>query len=166
MSSASSLNSPSGYSTGPSGSSLIICSVSTSTFRPDTDDTGTTSAQAQPSSSASAPTSLSRSIRVSLFTRSALVTITMIGVRPSETISLAMNRSPGPISWSAGRHSPITSTLAQASRTDALSRSPSRVRGRCSPGVSTRINCASSVVRMPRMSLRVVCGRSEVIATL
>jgi hypothetical protein len=34
------------------------------------------------------------------------------------------------------------------------------------PGVSTKIACAASVVRMPRIRRRVVCGFGETIATL
>ena len=45
-----------------------------------------------------------------------------------------------------------------------MSRSPSSVRGRCSPGVSTSTSWASGRVRMPRTACRVVCGRLEVIA--
>src|SRR5699024_2594836 len=44
-------------------------------------------------------------------------------------------------------------------------RSPSRVRGRCTPGVSTRINCTSSRCTTPRMACLVVWGLPEVIAT-
>ena len=51
------------------------------------------------------------------------------------------------------------------SRTTSLSRSPSRVRGLCRPGVSTRISWASGRCTMPRTVCRVVCGRFEVIAT-
>ena len=76
-----------------------------------------------------------------------------------------MNRSPGPTRWSAGRQNPTTSTSVSVSLTSALSRSPSSVRGRCSPGVSTRISCASGRCTMPRIVCRVVCGRPDVIAT-
>ena len=47
-----------------------------------------------------------------------------------------------------------------------MSRLPSRVRGRCRPGVSTRMIWKSSRCTMPRMVCRVVCGRIDVIATL
>ena len=40
------------------------------------------------------------------------------------------------------------------------------MRGLCSPGVSTNTICAVGVVRIPRIALRVVCGRLDVIATL
>ena len=76
-----------------------------------------------------------------------------------------MKRSPGPTFWSAGRQKPITSTSSSVSRTRSLSRCPSSVRGRCSPGVSTRTSCASGWCTMPRMVCRVVCGLLEVIAT-
>ena len=76
-----------------------------------------------------------------------------------------MNRSPGPIFSLAGKHTATTSTSAQVVRTRSLSRSPSRVRGRCRPGVSTRISCASGRFTMPRTTVRVVCGLSLVITT-
>ena len=66
----------------------------------------------------------------------------------------------------AGTQKPITSTSVSVDRTRLSSRSPSRVRGRCRPGVSTMISCASGRCTMPRMARRVVCGRLLVIATL
>ena len=86
-------------------------------------------------------------------------------VRRTLASSLTMNRSPGPIFSFAGKHTATTSTSAQVVRTRSLSRSPSSVRGRCRPGVSTRISCASSRCTMPRTTVRVVCGLSEVITT-
>ena len=77
-----------------------------------------------------------------------------------------MNRSPGPIFSLAGKHTATTSTSAQVVVTRSLSRSPSRVRGRCRPGVSTSTSWASGRCTMPRTTVRVVCGRDEVIATL
>ena len=77
-----------------------------------------------------------------------------------------MNRSPGPIARSPGTQKPITSTSASVAGTTSLSRSPSSVRGRCSPGVSTMTSWASGRCTMPRMARRVVCGLAEVIATL
>ena len=59
----------------------------------------------------------------------------------------------------------MTSTSAQVVRTMSFSRSPSSVRGLCSPGVSTRISCASGRCTMPRTVCRVVCGWFAVIAT-
>src|SRR6185312_10673559 len=61
---------------------------------------------------------------------------------------------------------PITSTSARVDLTRLSRRSPSSVRGLCRPGVSTRISCASGRCTMPRITRRVVCGRSLVIATL
>ena len=84
----------------------------------------------------------------------------------SSASSRAMNRSPGPIRWSAGRQKPMTSTSSSVSRTRSLSRWPSSVRGWCSPGVSTRISWRVGPVTMPRMVCRVVCGLLDVIATL
>ena len=86
-------------------------------------------------------------------------------VRFTLDISLTMNRSPGPIFSLAGKQTATTSTSAQVVLTRSLSRSPSRVRGRCRPGVSTRISWASGRCTMPRTTVRVVCGLSEVIAT-
>lgn len=48
-----------------------------------------------------------------------------------------------------GRRISPTSTSNSASRTRSLSRSPSRVRGRCRPGVSMRISWLSAVVEIP-----------------
>ena len=49
--------------------------------------------------------------------------------------------SPWPTGSSAGMHRPITSTSLQVARTRSLRRSPSRVLGRCRPGVSTSTSC-------------------------
>ncbi len=59
----------------------------------------------------------------------------------------------------------MTSTSSSVSRTRSLSRCPSSVRGRCSPGVSTRTSWRVGPVTMPRMVCRVVCGLLEVMAT-
>ena len=45
-------------------------------------------------------------------------------------------------------------------------RSVSASRGRCTPGRSTSTSCQSGRVATPRIARRVVCGRSETIATL
>ena len=95
--------------------------------------------------------------------RSVLVATATFVVRRTLAISVTMNRSPGPIFSSLGKQTATTSTSAHVVRTRSLSRSPSRVRGRCSPGVSTRISWASSRCTMPRTTVRVVCGLSEVI---
>src|SRR5690606_3147504 len=83
----------------------------------------------------------------------------------SSASSFAMNRSPGPIFWSDGRQNAMTSTSVSVSRTRSLSRSPSSVRGRCRPGVSTSTSWASVRWTIPRIVCRVVCGRPDVIAT-
>ena len=44
-------------------------------------------------------------------------------------------------------------------------RSPSSVRGLWMPGVSSSTSCDVGVVRTPRIWVRVVCGRSETMAT-
>src|ERR1035441_9324739 len=89
---------------------------------------------------------------------------TGVGLAPAS--SLARYLSPGPIRSAAGRQKPITSTSVSVERTRLSSRSPSSVRGRCRPGVSTMISWASGRCTMPRIARRVVCGRLLVIATL
>ena len=86
-------------------------------------------------------------------------------VRRTLASSLTRNRSPGPGFSLAGKHTATTSTSAQVLVTSSLSRSPSSVRGRCSPGVSTRTSWASGRCTIPRTTVRVVCGFEEVIAT-
>ena len=68
-----------------------------------------------------------------------MATATLV-VRRTLASSVTMNRSPGPIFSFAGKHTATTSTSAHVVRTRSLSRSPSSVRGRCRPGVSTRIS--------------------------
>ncbi len=80
--------------------------------------------------------------------------------------SAAMNWSPGPTRWSAGTQKPMTSTSSSVSRTRSLSRSPRSVRGLCRPGVSTRTSWLRSLVTIPRIVCRVVCGLLDVMATL
>src|SRR5216117_827350 len=53
---------------------------------------------------------------------------------------------------------PMTSTSLQAARTWSLSRSPSSVRGRCRPGVSSTTSWAPGRCTMPRTTRRVVRG--------
>src|SRR5690606_16951236 len=138
--------------------------MSTSICSPFTAEIGTIS-----SKSISWSTFIRCSASTSRPTRSILVTIaTTRGPRRPVRISTkssAMNRSPGPIFWSAGRQNPTTSTSPRVSRTRSFSRSPRSVRGRCTPGVSTRMIWESSRVTMPRIARRVVCGLVEVIAT-
>ena len=98
---------------------------------------------------------------------SVLVTMATTGVRvASPPSSAARYLSPGPIGSRAGMQNPITSTSVSVDRTRLSSRSPSSVRGRCSPGVSTMISCASGRCTIPRIARLVVCGRLLVIATL
>ena len=92
--------------------------------------------------------------------------IATLMVRLTLAISLTMNRSPGPIFSLAGKQTATTSTSASVVFTRSLSRSPSSVRGRCRPGVSTRISWASARCTMPRTTVRVVCGLELVITTL
>ena len=97
--------------------------------------------------------------------RSVLVATATLTVRRTLASSETMKRSPGPIFSLAGKHTATTSTSAQVVLTRSLRRSPSSVRGRCRPGVSTRISCASGRLTMPRTTVRVVCGLSLVITT-
>ena len=59
----------------------------------------------------------------------------------------------------------MTSTSPSVDCTSEFRRSPRSVRGRCRPGVSTRMSCPCSRCTMPRMARRVVCGFELVIAT-
>ena len=166
ISRGSSEASPSGKRTGPSGRCAMSLSASRATWSPVTADTGTTSAHSIPTWRPRSDTSASRSARVLLATVSTFVTTATIGLLRRKDSCVAMNRSPGPTAWSAGMHMPTTSTLVQVSRTWSLRRSPRRVRGRCSPGVSTMMSWPSARFTTPRRTRRVVCGRSEVMATL
>src|SRR5665648_808012 len=116
--------------------------------------------------SPSSATAIRCSASLPLPTRSALVATATTGVAvrpwPSRAICSAMYLSPGPTRWSAGTQKAITSTSARVCSTRSLSRSPSSVRGLCSPGVSTRTSWASVRCTTPRMTCRVVCGRPEV----
>src|SRR6516164_5652902 len=136
-------------------------SVSTSSWNPVVADTGTTSAQS-PSSATAASWAATRSGGA----RSVLVTMPTTGAPLITASSAARYLSPGPMRSGAGRQNPITSTSVSVERTRLSSRSPSSVRGLCRPGVSTRMSCASGRCTMPRITRRVVCGRSLVIATL
>ena len=79
----------------------------------------------------------------------------------------AMKRSPGPTPSSPLRTSSATSESASSRSTRRCIRSVSTSRGRCTPGRSTSTSCqpASRSVATPRTARRVVCGRSETIAT-
>ena len=167
--SGSSVSSPPGYSSGPSGRKPTSTSSSVSTWYPPLADTGTMADHSTSCSLASWSTAMRCSARRPRSTRSALVTTATTG-RPrrppmSAASWFAMNRSPGPTFWSAGRQNAMTSTSPRVSLTRSLRRWPSSVRGRCRPGVSTRISWASSRCTMPRMVWRVVCGRADMIAT-
>src|SRR6478736_6438322 len=146
---------------------LINTSATVPTWKPSVAETGTMSFQpSSPSTSRPrAATASSCSVRALRSTVSAFVTTAMTGLFPTAASCAAMNLSPGPIFSLAGRQKPIASTSARVSATSSFRRLPRRVRGRCSPGVSTRISCASSRCTMPRMVCRVVCGLAEVIAT-
>ena len=87
------------------------------------------------------------------------------GVLPMPPSSVARYLSPGPIRSGAGTQNPITSTSVSVDRARLSSRSPSSVRGRCRPGVSTMTSWASGRCTIPRIARRVVCGRLLVIAT-
>ena len=78
-----------------------------------------------------------------------------------------MKRSPGPTPSSPLITTRATSDSASSRLTRSCMRSVRMSRGRCTPGRSTRISCrsASRSVATPRIARRVVCGRTEAIAT-
>src|SRR5690349_22265660 len=76
-----------------------------------------------------------------------------------------MTRSLGRMGAFAGTRNAMTSTSPSVDCTSELRRSPRSVRGRCRPGVSTRISCPCGRWTMPRMARRVVCGFELVMAT-
>ena len=133
-----------------------------STWSPFAALTGTTSAK-----SASSETSWSRLARAARSTRSDFVTAATIEAffETSFETRPRRKRSPGPVASSAGRHMTMASTSLRESRTMSLSLSPSSVRGRCRPGVSTRMSWPLSRLTTALTTRRVVSGRSEVIAT-
>src|SRR3954453_6825428 len=166
FSSGASLSSPSGYSWGPSGRRETKRSASSPTWSPDLAETGTISANSVPTSSASAWIASRCAPSCSELTRSVLVATANFRERRTLASSVRMNRSPGPGFSLAGKQTATMSTSDQVVRTRSLSRSPSRVRGRCRPGVSTSTSWASGRLTMPRTTVRVVCGLEEVITTL
>ena len=101
--------------------------------------------------------------------RSTLLTTTTGRVAPdrafSSTVAMVV-ASPGPIGDAASTTAITTSTSPAAPRAVSLSRPPIVVRGRCSPGVSTKITWTSPSVRTPRTAWRVVFGLGAVIVTL
>ena len=78
-----------------------------------------------------------------------------------------MKRSPRP-DLLVGRHAEARPRRPRraSSRTTSLSRSPSSVRGLCSPGCRRAPAARPARCTMPRTACRVVCGRLLVIATL
>ena len=100
--------------------------------------------------------------------RSVLVATATLMVRRTFASSETMKRSPGPIFSLAGKHTATTSTSAQVVLTRSLSRSPSSVRGRCRPGVSTRISWASGrlhdAAHDGARGLRLVAGDHHLLA--
>src|SRR5256884_1944182 len=78
----------------------------------------------------------------------------------------ATKRSPGPSGAVASRTRTTTSTPDAAALAVWFRRSPSAVRGRCTPGVSTITAWASGRLSTPRTWVRVVWGLSDTIETL
>ena len=78
-----------------------------------------------------------------------------------------MNRSPGPSPCSPFTTNSTQSASASSRSTRRCMRSVSESRGRWTPGRSTSTICqpAATSVAIPRTARRVVCGRSEMIAT-
>lgn len=95
---------------------------------------------------------------------STLVRIATFLARGKSFSRSLMKRSPGPSFSFAGTQKPITSTSPRVASTSAFSRSPSSVRGRWIPGVSTMISCPSVRCTTPRIARRVVCGFGLVMA--
>ena len=114
------------------------------------------------------PTSASTCVSSAGPTRSTLFTAQITGARsrPSSRWP-AMNRSPGPIPCSALTTKSTTSAPSSSCSTRRCMRSVSTSRGRWTPGRSTSTSCHAPVgsVATPRLARRVVCGRSEMIAT-
>ena len=79
-----------------------------------------------------------------------------------------MKRSPGPIPCSPLTTNRTASAPSSSCSTRRCMRSVSTSRGRWTPGRSTSTSCQPSAtsVATPRLARRVVCGRSEMIATL
>ena len=73
---------------------------------------------------------------------------------------------PGPIAAGGVDHGHDHVDVVERRGGRSFSRSPSAVRGRCRPGVSTKTTWASGRCRTPRTWDRVVLGRGEVIETL
>src|SRR3954453_10462620 len=152
-STSSSVVCSSGYIGGPSGSSPISRSSSSSTWSPATALTGPISRASTSWLAATSCPAIAFLLAVSV-----LVTTTTIGVETAFSCR-AMNASPGPAGWSAGMQNTMTSTSDSVSRTTSLSRCPSRLLGLCSPGGSTSTSCPPGRGTTPRMACRVVCGR-------
>src|SRR5450830_720817 len=123
-------------------------------------DTGMIASQSRSSDTASSCAATAGRDAASIF-----VTIATFLARGNESSCSLMYRSPGPIFSLAGMQNPTTSTSPSVDCTMLLRRSPRRVRGRCMPGVSTRISWPFFWCAMPRMARRVVCGLDDVMAT-
>src|SRR5215216_7681047 len=162
VSSGSSVISPSGYSGGPSGKRPMRASLKTSSWNCCGTDTGTMSAQViLDVASSAAMLDRCSAIRFGEARSDFVAMATRLGFRDRIESSPIRYRSPGPIRSLAGRQTPTTSTSDQVLRTTSLSRSPSRVRGLCRPGVSITTSWASGRCTMPRTAWRVVCGFDE-----
>src|SRR5215207_2234292 len=135
-------------------------STSTPSCSPRGADTGMIDAHSRSSETASSCSAVRALPAASVF-----VTIATFLARGYWSSCSLMNRSPGPIASFAGTQNAITSTLPSVVCTRLLRRSPRRVRGRCSPGVSTTMSWPCWRWTMPRMARRVVCGFELVIAT-
>src|SRR5215204_1584539 len=140
--------------------SVSSSSTSTSSCSPRGAETGMIDAHSR-----SSETATSCSATLAFDVASVFVTIATFLARGYCSSCSLMYRSPGPMASLAGTQNAITSTSPSVDCTSELRRSPRSVRGRCRPGVSTRISCPCSRCTMPRMARRVVCGFELVIAT-
>src|SRR4029077_3374591 len=145
---------------GPSGIRPIRCSTSAPTPAWVRAEIGKIS----PSGSSS-PACWSTSTVAARPSLSTLLTAIAIG-SPARASVPAMNLSPGPTPCSPLRINSAASAPSSSRATLPAMRVVSASRGRCTPGRSTSTICPSSRVHTPRIALRVVCGRSETIATL
>ena len=147
----------SGKYLGPTGIAATNAVFSASTLSPWRAETENT--RSNPSTFKEAK----RGISCSGVTKSVLFTARNLGHAIWRTSSrIAASRSP---KCAPSTTASTASTSSRAASASCIMNSPRRLRGLCKPGVSTNTICQPSPAATPRMRLRVVCGRSETIAT-
>ncbi len=97
--------------------------------------------------------------------RSILLSTSITGASVCSLINFAIMRSSSVGGTETSTMNRTTSEPGIARVAVATIAFPSLWRGRWRPGVSTKMTCASSRVRIPMMRLRVVCGLGDTIAT-